>query len=115
MLAELDLGSDLDSGLRHWWAMALTTRRACAESAARNRSSQSTNCRPPQPALDDYGCRLWDQAAQDGEDWPSSVLLIPEDAALAVARGWKAEPEAAVHFGVSEQLLTWRLNLTGAR
>lgn len=69
----------------------------------------------PQPALDDYGCRLWDQDAEDEADWLSSVLLVPEDAALAVARGWKTEPEAAAHFGVSAQLLTWRLNKTGAR
>lgn len=70
----------------------------------------------PRPAVDHRGCRLWDQDAEDEADWLAGVLLVPEDAALAVARGnWMTEAAAAVHLGVSEQMLTWRLNMTGAR
>lgn len=69
----------------------------------------------PQPAVDHRGCRLWNQEAEEEADWLAGVLLVPEDAALAVARGWKSEPDAAAHFGVSDQMLTYRLNITGAR
>jgi Zn-dependent peptidase ImmA (M78 family) len=69
----------------------------------------------PRPAVDHRGCRLWDQDVEDEADWLAGVILISEDAALAVARGWMTEEDAAVHFGVSAQMLTWRLNVTGAR
>lgn len=70
----------------------------------------------PCPAMDDLGCRRWDADIEDEATWLASVLLVPEDAALAVARGrWDSEPAAAEHFGVSDALLTWRLNMTGAR
>lgn len=72
---------------------------------------------PPRPAVDHRGCRLWDQEIEEEADWLAGVLLVPEDAALAVARGrtWQTEAEAALHFGVSEQMLTYRVNITGAR
>ena len=69
----------------------------------------------PRPAVDHRGCRLWDQDVEDEADWLAGVLLVSEDAALAVAKGWMTEADAAVHFGVSAQMLTWRLNVTGAR
>jgi IrrE N-terminal-like domain len=70
---------------------------------------------PPTPALDQRGCRLWDQDVEDEANWLAGVLLVPEDAALAVARGWMTDEAAALHFGVSEQMLNYRLNITGAR
>jgi Zn-dependent peptidase ImmA (M78 family) len=72
---------------------------------------------PPRPAVDHRGCRLWDQEIEEEADWLAGVLLVPEDAALAVARGrtWQTEVEAALHFGVSGQMLNYRLNITGAR
>lgn len=72
---------------------------------------------PPRPAVDHRGCRLWDQEIEEEADWLAGVLLVPEDAALAAARGrtWPTEAEAALHFGVSEQMLTYRVNITGAR
>lgn len=69
----------------------------------------------PKPAVDHRGCRLWDQEVEDEADWLAGVLLVPEDAAIAVARGWLSEADAAVHFSVSEQMLNYRLNITGAR
>jgi Zn-dependent peptidase ImmA (M78 family) len=65
--------------------------------------------------VDHRGCRLWEQDAEDEADWLAGVLLVPEDAALAVARGWMSEQAAVVHFGVSDQTLNYRLNITGAR
>ncbi|NYF16560.1 Zn-dependent peptidase ImmA (M78 family) [Microbacterium sp. AK009] len=70
---------------------------------------------PPTPALDDAGCRIWNQDIEDEAGWLSGCLLIPEPAALAIARGrWTVEG-AAVHFGVSTAMVTFRLNATGAR
>ncbi|MFJ4832337.1 ImmA/IrrE family metallo-endopeptidase [Streptomyces sp. NPDC088747] len=68
----------------------------------------------PTPALDDRGCRLWDQDIEDEAQFLSGVLLVPEDAALAIARRRFTKPEAAARFGVSEKMIQYRLNVTGA-
>ena len=39
---------------------------------------------------------------------------MPERAALSVARGRRTLEEAAEDFGVSAQMMRWRLNVTGA-
>lgn len=70
---------------------------------------------PPTPALDDRGCRLWDQDIEDEAQFLAGALLVTEDAALAIARGRFTIPEAAAHFRVSEQMIQYRLNITGAQ
>jgi len=70
---------------------------------------------PPTPALDDNGCRIWNQDVEDEASWLSGCLLVPEEAALAIARGrWTVET-AAQRFDVSTQMINYRLNATGAR
>jgi Zn-dependent peptidase ImmA (M78 family) len=69
---------------------------------------------PPTPALDDRGCRHWNQSVEDEANWLAGVLLVPERAALSVARGRRMPEEAAEDFGVSAQMMRWRLNATGA-
>jgi hypothetical protein len=69
----------------------------------------------PTPALDDRGCRLWNQNVEDEAQWLAGALLLTEDAALWIARGGATVAEAAVHFGISEQMVNYRLNITGAR
>ncbi len=69
----------------------------------------------PTPALDDRGCRLWNQNIEDEAQWLAGALLLTEDAALWIARGGSSVAEAAVHFGISEQMVNYRLNITGAR
>lgn len=69
---------------------------------------------PATPALDNKGCREWDQDIEDEATWLAGVLLIPEPVALAVARGRWTKVEAAVKFGASSQMLQFRLNVTGA-
>ncbi len=69
----------------------------------------------PTPALDDRGCRLWDQDIEDEAQFLAGALLVTEDAALAIARGRFTESEAAQHFYVSEEMIRYRLNITGAR
>jgi Zn-dependent peptidase ImmA (M78 family) len=70
---------------------------------------------PPKPALDANGCRNLDDAREKEADWLASVLLIPEDAALSIARRNLPVDEAATLYGVSQQLVRWRLGATGAR
>jgi hypothetical protein len=61
------------------------------------------------------GCRRWSAEDEAEADWLSGVLLVPRQAALSVARAGTPVFVAAIHFGVSADLRTWRLNHTGAR
>jgi Zn-dependent peptidase ImmA (M78 family) len=70
---------------------------------------------PPSPPLDLKGLRTHDAMLEEEASWLGAVLLVPEEAALHVARkGWTTA-EAAVAYGVSEPLMRWRLNMTAAR
>ena len=69
---------------------------------------------PATPALDNKGCREWNQDIEDEATWLAGVLLISEAVTLAVARGRWTKAEAATKFGVSPQMLQFRLNATGA-
>lgn len=70
---------------------------------------------PPTPAMDDRGCRIYNEDIEDEAVWLGGCLLIPEEAALAVARGrWSVET-AGVHFDVSTEMVNYRVNATGAR
>ena len=70
---------------------------------------------PPTPALDDRGCRQWNQNIEDEAQWLAGALLLTEDAALSIVRQNASVSAAADHFGISEQMVTYRLNVTGAR
>lgn len=69
----------------------------------------------PTPALDDRGCRLWNQNIEDEAQWLAGALLVTEDAALWIARGGTSVAAAAELLGVSSQMVSYRLNVTGAR
>jgi IrrE N-terminal-like domain len=70
---------------------------------------------PPTPALDNTGCRHWNQGIEDEANWLAGALLVPEAAAMLVAKGrWPSHADAARHFGVSQAMLRYRLNTTGA-
>ena len=60
------------------------------------------------------GCRLWDDNMEAEANWLGGALLVPRDGALHVARQGVHLDEAATHFGVSEQMMRWRLDHTGA-
>lgn len=70
---------------------------------------------PPTPALDDRGCREWDQDIEDEATWLGGALLITEHAALSIVRRGLSLGQAATIYGVSEQMVGYRLNVTGAR
>jgi hypothetical protein len=69
---------------------------------------------PPTPALDDTGCRIWNQDIEDEATWLAGCLLMTPEAALATARGRWTISEAAGRFGISEQMVQYRINKTGA-
>lgn len=70
---------------------------------------------PPTPALDNNGCREWNQAIEDEATWLAGELLVTREAAMAAARGQWAEHDAIADLGVSQELLRWRINVSGAR
>lgn len=68
----------------------------------------------PSQALDERGCRLWDQTVEDEANWHSGALLIPAPAAWMVAAHGTSLQRAALRYGVSEQMMRYRINVTGA-
>ena len=69
----------------------------------------------PFPALDSLtGCRHWNDTNEQEANWLSGELLLTSEMALTVARGHLTKEAALEQFGVSESMLRWRLNATGA-
>ena len=69
----------------------------------------------PAPALDLMtGCRNWNDNNEDEANWLGGELLVTAEMALAVARGHLSEPEARERWGVSDPMLNWRVNASGA-
>jgi Zn-dependent peptidase ImmA (M78 family) len=69
----------------------------------------------PKPALDSRGCRDWDEDCEDEADWLAGVLLIPDEAAIAIVQAGLTLAAAAEVYGVSIPLVRWRINMSGAR
>ncbi|WP_433892525.1 ImmA/IrrE family metallo-endopeptidase [Streptomyces sp. CA-111067] len=69
----------------------------------------------PGPALDSLGCRHWNGDIEEEANWLAGFLLIPNDAARAIVRYGMSDEVAVAKYGVSKQMLTWRLNMSGAR
>jgi Zn-dependent peptidase ImmA (M78 family) len=69
---------------------------------------------PPTPALDDRGSRLWNQDIEDEAAWLSGALLVSEAVTIEVARGRWTRSEAAQRLVVSERMMQFRINATGA-
>jgi len=60
------------------------------------------------------GCRQWDGNQEGEADWLGGCILVPAQAACWVVQQGMTLARAAEHFGVSQQLMRMRLNLTGA-
>ncbi len=61
------------------------------------------------------GCRDYAQPEEDEAAWLSGCLLVPRAAAVAVAFSGKPIDVAAIEYGVSTQMMAYRVNSTGAR
>lgn len=100
------------------------TRRAIVHNDGHHPARQNSNLthelshglllHPPTPALDDRGCREWDQNIEDEAAWLAGVLLVPETACLDIARTGIPRECAAEQYQVSPQMIQYRLNVTGA-
>jgi len=69
---------------------------------------------PPEVAIDHRGRRNWNQNLEDEATWLAGALLISDEAAIQIARNQMSTDVAAVAYGVSEQMILWRLNVTAA-
>lgn len=69
---------------------------------------------PPQAALDERGCRIWPAEHEEEADWLGGALLVSEEAALLVAAQRIPLSESARMYGVSPDMMRFRLNVTGA-
>jgi uncharacterized protein DUF955 len=63
----------------------------------------------------DLGIRRFDDRVEAEADWLGDCLLVPTPAVLSMMRRHGTLEACAVHFGVSEQLMRKRYNLSGAR
>lgn len=70
---------------------------------------------PPTPALDDRGCRFWSNEIEEEANWLSGVLLVPDEAAIAVVKRGIDLAHAASFYGVSTPMMRFRINVSGAR
>jgi Zn-dependent peptidase ImmA (M78 family) len=70
---------------------------------------------PPTPALDNKGCREWNEDVEDEANWLAGALLITEDAAVSVVRRRHTLDLAAAMYSVSIPMMRFRINCTGAR
>ena len=61
------------------------------------------------------GCRDYSKDDESEAAWLSGCLLVPREAVLLVALAQKPVIAAAVEYGVSEQMMSFRINSTGAR
>jgi Zn-dependent peptidase ImmA (M78 family) len=57
----------------------------------------------------------FDQGQEEEASWLGGTLLITEEACLSACRKNLSIAEAAATMGVSEDLMRWRINATGAR
>lgn len=69
----------------------------------------------PSPAFDSFGFRIWHEDQEDEADYLCGCLLVTREAAFYIARRGIALEAAAGFYGVSRQMMGWRVNGTGAR
>ncbi|WP_371878748.1 ImmA/IrrE family metallo-endopeptidase [Conexibacter sp. DBS9H8] len=68
----------------------------------------------PHPAIAGVPPRF-DREQEDEARWLGGVLLVLDDFCVACARRGIDIPDAAARMGISEQLMRWRFNMSGAR
>lgn len=61
------------------------------------------------------GCRNYSKADEEEAAWLSGCLLVPREAAVVVAMAQTPMAIAAAEYGVSTEMMTFRVNSTGAR
>lgn len=57
--------------------------------------------------------KSYDKVQEEEADWLSGCLLLPREALIAIKRRGLDDVAAAGEFGVSQRMLTYRINRTG--
>lgn len=70
---------------------------------------------PPAPVLADDGFRHWDGELEHQAAVFSGALLVPDEACRWILKENMGLIIASSHFGVSEAMINYRLNTSGAR
>ena len=68
----------------------------------------------PRPALDHRGFRYHDRDVEDEASYLAGALLVTEAEALRIVRDEVPYPLAARQLGVSDDMIRYRVNVTGA-
>lgn len=68
----------------------------------------------PSPALDSDRSRLWNPEMEEEADWLAGAILVSDEAAFSIAAHRVPIDLAAEQYGVSEPMMRFRLNVTGA-
>ena len=69
----------------------------------------------PGPAMDNLGCRFWDGTIEEEAAYLGAALLVPQEAALSIVRRGVTTQAAALEYGVSPTMITYRIRITAAR
>lgn len=70
---------------------------------------------PPTAAMNDHGCRLWNQDIEDEARFLAGALLVTDDATLWIVRQGMSFDLAGAHFGATAKMIQYRVNVTGAK
>lgn len=68
----------------------------------------------PQPALDKRGFRYHDRAIEEEASFLAGALLVTDAVAFRIVRDGVPYPLAAQQLGVSDDMVRYRVNVTGA-
>lgn len=69
----------------------------------------------PTPIFDEYGHRQFNAQDEDEANWFGPVLLVPKDAAFHIVKTEMSVEKASKIYGASKEVITMRVNLSGAR
>lgn len=118
-LTEVDIGAFSGTLLERDGRRAIFINDAHAE--VRQKSTIAHECshvmlgHTPDGHFTELGIRHFDRDVEDEADWLGDCLLVPTKAVVTVVREAGSVAAAAAHFGVSEQLMRKRYNLSGAK
>lgn len=70
---------------------------------------------PPASPFDHSGCRAFDRDIEDEANCLAGHILIPDEAAWKIVKSGLPQPAACDRYGVSQEMLEFRLNSSGAR
>jgi hypothetical protein len=68
----------------------------------------------PGSDTDPVRSRPWDRTAEDEAQWLGGALLVSDEAAFALAYAGTDVVSGASRYGVSTEMMTFRMNVTGA-